>query len=74
MCPEERSPLSRDERIERGFRAIAESQRRNALTDEEATRLAVRAVREVRAELQCGPGVPEVSRRENLAPKHVRMR
>lgn len=54
MSPDKRRHLTRDERIERGFRAIAESQRRNALTEEEATRLAVRAVREVRAELHCG--------------------
>lgn len=37
-------------RIELGFEAIAKVQRRNALSEEEANDLAVRAVREVRAE------------------------
>lgn len=39
-------------RIELGFEAIAESQRRNALSEEEANALAMRAVREVRAEMR----------------------
>jgi hypothetical protein len=37
-------------RIDLGFETLAEVQRRNALSDEDATDLAVRAVREVRAE------------------------
>jgi len=37
-------------RIELGFETLAKVQRRNALSEEEATDLAVRAVREVRAE------------------------
>jgi len=37
-------------RIDRGFETLAETQRRNALSDEDATALAVRAVREIRAE------------------------
>ncbi len=42
----------RDEiaRINLGFDTLAEVQRRNALSDEDATDRAVRAVREVRAE------------------------
>jgi len=36
-------------RIELGFETLAKVQRRNALSEEEATDLAVRAVREVRA-------------------------
>lgn len=39
-------------RIELGFEAIAESQRRNALSEEQANALAMRAVREVRAEMR----------------------
>lgn len=39
-------------RIELGFEAIAEAQRRNALSEEEANALAMRAVREVRAEMR----------------------
>jgi len=38
--------------IELGFEAIAEGQRRNALSEAEANDLAVRAVREVRAEMR----------------------
>lgn len=37
-------------RIDLGFETLAEAQRRNALSDEDATDLAVRALREIRAE------------------------
>ena len=38
--------------IQLGFDTLAEVQRRNALSEQEATDLAVRAVREVRAEMR----------------------
>jgi hypothetical protein len=37
-------------RIDLGFETLAETQRRNALSGEDATDLAVRALREIRAE------------------------
>jgi hypothetical protein len=37
-------------RIDLGFETLTETQRRNALGDEDATDLAVRALREIRAE------------------------
>jgi hypothetical protein len=49
---DDRTLLEELARIQLGFEAIAESQRRNALSEEEANELAVRAVREVRAELR----------------------
>jgi hypothetical protein len=39
-----------DPRIDRGFETLAKTQRRNALSDEEATALAIRALREIRTE------------------------
>jgi hypothetical protein len=49
---DDRTLLEELARIELGFEAIAEAQRRNALSEEEANALAVRAVREVRAEMR----------------------
>lgn len=49
---DDRTLLEEMARIELGFETLAEVQRRNALSEEEATDLAVRAVREVRAELR----------------------
>jgi hypothetical protein len=49
---DDRTLLEELARIELGFEAIAEAQRRNALSETEANTLAVRAVREVRAELR----------------------
>lgn len=37
-------------RIDLGFETLTETQRRNAMSDEDATDLAVRALREIRAE------------------------
>jgi hypothetical protein len=48
----DRTLLEELARIQLGFETIAEVQRRNALSEQEATELAVRAVREVRAELR----------------------
>ena len=47
---DDRTLLEELARIELGFETLREVQRRNALSDENATDLAVRAVREVRAE------------------------
>lgn len=49
---DDRTLLEELARIGLGFETLAEVQRRNALTEQEATDLAVRAVREVRAELR----------------------
>jgi hypothetical protein len=49
---DDRTLLEELARIELGFETLAEVQRRNALSEQEATDLAVRAVREVRAELR----------------------
>lgn len=47
---DDRTLLEELARIEIGFETLGEVQRRNALSEDEATDLAVRAVREVRAE------------------------
>jgi hypothetical protein len=47
---DDRTLLEEMARVDLGFETLAEVQRRNALSDEDATDLAVRAVREVRAE------------------------
>jgi hypothetical protein len=47
---DDRTLLEEMARVNLGFETLAETQRRNALSDEDATDLAVRAVREVRAE------------------------
>ena len=49
---DDRTLLEELAQIQLGFEAIAESQRRNALSEEEANALAMRAVREVRAEMR----------------------
>jgi len=49
---DDRTLLEELAQIQLGFEAIAESQRRNALSEEEANDLAMRAVREVRAEMR----------------------
>lgn len=49
---DDRTLLEELARIQLGFETLAEVQRRNALSEQEATDLAVRAVREVRAELR----------------------
>jgi len=46
---DDRALLEELARIQLGFEAIAEARRRNALSEEEANALAVRAVREARA-------------------------
>lgn len=47
---DDRTLLEELARIELGFETLTEVQRRNALSEDEANDLAVRAVREVRAE------------------------
>jgi hypothetical protein len=49
---DDRTLLEELARIGLGFETLAEVQRRNALSEDDATELAVRAVREVRAELR----------------------
>jgi hypothetical protein len=49
---DDRTLLEELARIELGFEAIADAQRRNALSEAEANDLAIRAMREVRAELR----------------------
>ncbi len=45
---DDRTLLEEMAQIDLGFETLAEVQRRNALSDEDATDLAIRAVREVR--------------------------
>ncbi len=47
---DDRSLLEELARIDLGFDTLGEVQRRNAMSDEDATHLAVRALRDVRAE------------------------
>ncbi len=47
---DDRSLLEELARVELGMAALTDSQERNALSEDEANELAVRAVREVRAE------------------------
>jgi hypothetical protein len=47
---DDRTLLEELARIDLGFETLAEVQRRNALSEDEATDLAARAMREVRAE------------------------
>jgi hypothetical protein len=49
---DDRTLLEELARIQLGFDSIARGRRRNALSEEEANDLAVRAVREVRAEMR----------------------
>jgi hypothetical protein len=49
---DDRTLLEELAQIQLGFEAIAESQSRNALSEDEANALAMRAVREVRAEMR----------------------